>query len=185
MLLTLGIRRRFSAPLMALAVAASLTVAMPAAASTQETASRGAIVEVEHSLQFDDTLCQISVTGTIQYVAVITATGPVVGVQRITYTAANGKSVIISSSQAQLLRYEDNGDGTTTITFEALGTIERIAVPHRGVVLADVGRLVITNIVDSDTGELVADPQYTVDGPHPNFDSGYEAACQAITPALS
>jgi hypothetical protein len=144
---------------------------------------------------FPDNICGIPGTTTIRVVdnfklyadgtyrdtssfkAVFTATG-------------TGKQVQISSAGQVSGNDEpiDNGDGTVTFVDTFKGLPEKLSIYRGPTLLRDAGNVTIatTFFVEPD-GSLtfVSQTVLSQHGPHPDLDSGFEAFCNVLVPALS
>ncbi len=138
----------------------------------------------------DDFACGIAGSATVSGVESFQVLGDGTAKDQLTLedvftSAATGKSVDISvhvqnSSAAAVL----NPDGSTTVTSTEKGLLEQIKLPDGGVLTRDAGTLTFVTTYNAD-GSFQSSTLVGEDGPHPNVDSGYTAACDAIVPALS
>jgi hypothetical protein len=102
----------------------------------------------------------------------------------------SGKQVRISGAGGTSGTDEpiDNGDGTVTFISTFRGLPERLSIVHGPTLLRDAGNVTVetTFFVEPD-GELtfVSQSVSSEKGPHPDLDSGFEAFCNVIGPALA
>jgi hypothetical protein len=102
----------------------------------------------------------------------------------------SGKQVRISGAggTSGLDEPIDNGDGTVTFVSTFHGLPERLSIVHGPTLLRDAGNVTVetTFFVEPD-GELtfVSQSVSSEKGPHPDLDSGFEAFCDVIGPALA
>jgi len=101
-----------------------------------------------------------------------------------TYTAANGKSITVHFAGFQTLTLTMNLDGTSTGVVTDKGLQEQLKAPNGGVLTADMGIIIFTNLFDS-SGNFISQTVNVVAGPHPEADSGFTLFCQVVTAALS
>jgi hypothetical protein len=137
---------------------------------------------------FTDTVCGIAIIGTADGVDNFTMLGENAfrdaASARVTFTAANGKSVVVQNAGLVTGSATQNADGTMTFTTTYKGLPEKIFVPGSGpVLLRDAGVITFINVVAPD-GTLVSS-QVVMKGPHPEAESDFTAFCQVITAALS
>ena len=105
-----------------------------------------------------------------------------------TFTSAStGKSIVIHVAQRFTSNDEpiENGDGTVTFVQTFTGLPELIRLANGGVLLRDAGTVVFTFVFDAETGDFISQTVSGEKGPHPDLDSGFEAFCDVIVPALS
>lgn len=100
-------------------------------------------------------------------------------------SAATGKSIVMSLAyQGATSTAVTNPDGSTTVVDTEKGLLEQIKLPHGPVISRDAGALTFSTTFNADGSErsstLVGE-----NGPHPDFDSGYNLGCDLIVPALS
>lgn len=181
-------RSRLLVPLTAAAaVCLALGGALPAQAASHS--GRGAIID-RGTISGPDNLCGIETTVSGTYQAVFTPThdgGFEVSVfrNRLTETAANGKSVTLAGTEVDRFREVQNADGTVTITTEILGSPERISVPGHGIVTIDAGRIRIVDVLDFRLEDPLVSSTTKISGPHPEWESEFNLGCEVITAALS
>jgi hypothetical protein len=173
-----------------------LAMVQPAAAKLVDR-SHQHIVET-----FSDTVCDIPVTITIDFIAndqerlaksgfpLFKSTG------RGTVTFTNpetGKSVVNTFAGATKdLTVVDNGDGTITLRTAVTGMPEKIRLPDGTVAIKDVGRVVFVTVLDyNGTPTDVEDDVFisqtieSISGPHPDLESDFTLFCEVLVPALT
>jgi hypothetical protein len=104
---------------------------------------------------------------------------------KVTLTAANGKSVIISNAGQfrDVAPVIDEVARTITFTTSFIGLPEKIKTPHGPVLLRDAGIATFVDTFDLDTNELISS-EVIVKGPHPELESDFTLFCEVITEAL-
>jgi hypothetical protein len=105
---------------------------------------------------------------------------------KITLTAANGTSVIISNANlfTDVEPLIDEEAGTITFTTSFKGLPEKIQTAHGPVLLRDAGIATFVDTFDLVTGDLISS-DVIVKGPHPELDSDFTLFCRVITEALA
>ena len=104
-----------------------------------------------------------------------------------TFTAANGKSVIVQSA-GQFTDVEplvDEEAGTITFITTFKGMPEKIKTPHGPVLLRDAGIITFADTFDLDTGGLISSEIIVNKGPHPEADSDFTLFCEVVSEALA
>jgi hypothetical protein len=104
-----------------------------------------------------------------------------------TFTADNGKSVIVQSAN-QYIETEpiiDEAAGTITFVFSFKGLPELIKTPHGGVLLRDAGAITFADTFDLATFEFISSEILVQHGPHPEADSDFTLFCEVISEALA
>ena len=108
--------------------------------------------------------------------------------QMTTYTAANGKSVLVQNS-GQFTSPEpgliDEQAGTITFLETFKGLAERLWTPHGPVLFRDAGLITFLNTYDLDTGDLISGEIVVNKGPHPDAESDFTLFCEVLTDALA
>jgi len=105
---------------------------------------------------------------------------------KTTYTAANGKAVVVQFAN-QFVEGEpivDEAAGTITFVTTYKGLPEKIKTPGGGVLLRDAGIITFADTFDLVTGELISS-ETVVKGPHPEADSDFSLFCEVFTEALA
>jgi len=148
---------------------------------------------------FDDTFaepdfCGIAVTGHAVgvdnfFVLTVDANGDPVDFKdtssvKVTWTAANGKSVVVSSAGQHTGTGTTNPDGSFTFVNTYKGLPEKIFTPNGPVLTRDAGIISFADTFDKD-GNFVSSTVVTQKGPHPEADADFDLFCQIITPLLS
>jgi len=104
----------------------------------------------------------------------------------VTFTAANGKSVIVQNAglftDVQPLVDEEAGTITFSITFKGLP--EKIQTAQGPVLLRDAGLITFVDTFDLETGELISS-DLIIKGPHPEAESDFELFCEVFSEALA
>jgi len=105
---------------------------------------------------------------------------------KVTLTAANGKSVIISNAGqfSDVAPIIDEVARTITFVTSFIGLPEKIKTPHGPVLLRDAGIATFVDTFDLDTGDLISS-EVIVKGPHPELESDFALFCEVITEALT
>jgi hypothetical protein len=144
---------------------------------------------------FPDEICGISGTTTANGVDnfKLFADGTFLDTSRVTavFTAdESGKQVqLFSAGQVSGLDEPiDNGDGTVTFINTFKGLPEKLSIANGPTLLRDAGNVTIsTTFFVEPNGDLTFVSQ-TISGekgPHPDLDSGFEAFCDVLVPALT
>lgn len=105
---------------------------------------------------------------------------------KVTFTAENGKSVIIQNA-GQFTDVEplvDEEAGTITFFTTFKGLPEKIQTTHGPVLLRDAGLITFVDTFDLETGEFISS-DLVVKGPHPEADSDFTLFCEVISEALT
>jgi hypothetical protein len=103
-----------------------------------------------------------------------------------TFTADNGKSVVIQASNL----FVDPGavidEAAGTITFSATykGLPEKISTPQGPVLLRDAGVITFSDTFDLNTFDHISS-DVVIMGPHPEAESDFVLFCEVITAALA
>jgi hypothetical protein len=107
--------------------------------------------------------------------------------EKITYTAANGKSVIVQVAGQEIAppAVVDEAAGTVTTLFTLKGLATKLQMPNGPVLLRDVGLATASATLDLDTDELISFEVLVVKGPHPDLESDFTLFCQVFTEALA
>jgi hypothetical protein len=105
---------------------------------------------------------------------------------KVTLTAANGRSVIISNAGqfSDVAPIIDEVARTITFVTSFIGLPEKIKTPHGPVLLRDAGIATFVDTFDLDTGDLISS-EVIVKGPHPELESDFTLFCEVITEALT
>ena len=103
---------------------------------------------------------------------------------------STGKQVQISAvgQTSGLDEPIDNGDGTVTFINTFKGLPEKLSIRNGPTLLRDAGSVTIatTFFVELDGSlTLISQTVSGEKGPHPDLDSGFEAFCSVIVPALT
>jgi hypothetical protein len=101
-----------------------------------------------------------------------------------------GKQVVISTAgqSSGLDDPIDNGDGTVTFVTTFKGLPERLSIVHGPTLLRDAGVVTVstTFFVEPDDSLTFISQTFSGEkGPHPDLESGFEAGCGVIVPALT
>ena len=141
-------------------------------------------------------LCGIPVTGEVR--ARLTFTlflrdGEVVGDRvtgrtRTTFRAADGRSLVLSSSGLTTSTVTENADGTLSILATVKGQAEKLKAAGRPLSM-DRGLITIASTIDfndpeDETDDVFTDVVLLQRGPHPAADSGFTSFCRAVESAL-
>lgn len=107
--------------------------------------------------------------------------------EKLTYTAANGKSVIlqVAAQEISLPVVVDEAAGTVTTFFTFKGLMTKLQTANGPVLLRDVGLFTATATLDLETDELISFEVFVVKGPHPDVESGFTLFCEVVTEALA
>jgi hypothetical protein len=144
---------------------------------------------------FPDEICDIPGTSTINVVDnfKLYADGTALDTSRFmqVFTAdESGKQVqIFSAGQVSGPADPiDNGDGTITFIATFKGLPEKLSIANGPTLLRDAGNVMLgqTFFVEPN-GDLtfVSRTIFSEKGPHPDLDSGFEAFCNVLVPALT
>lgn len=103
-----------------------------------------------------------------------------------TFTADNGKSVVIQASQLFVDPGPviDEAAGTITFSNTYKGLPEKISTAHGSVLLRDAGLITFSQTFDLDTFDFISSG-VVIAGPHPDAESDFVLFCQVITAALA
>jgi hypothetical protein len=105
---------------------------------------------------------------------------------KVTFTADNGKSVIVQNAgqftDVEPLVNEEAGTITFFTTFKGLP--EKIQTAHGPVLLRDAGLITFVDTFDLDTGEFISS-DLIIKGPHPEADSDFTLFCEVVSAALT
>jgi hypothetical protein len=104
-----------------------------------------------------------------------------------TFTAANGKSVIVTFAQ-RMTNPEliiDEAAGTSTFVFTITGLSDQLRAAAGGVLTLDAGLLTFAITFDLETGAFISNQVIALHGPHPEIDTGFTALCEAFVAALA
>lgn len=104
-----------------------------------------------------------------------------------TFTADNGKSVIVQFA-GQFIEKEpvvDEAAGTITFTSTNKGLPEKIKTPDGPVLLRDAGLITFATTFDLDTGDFISSEITVNKGPHPEADSDFALFCEVVSAALA
>ena len=105
---------------------------------------------------------------------------------KTTFTADNGKSVVIQAAQ----NFVDPGfvideaAGTITFTSTFKGLPEKISTLNGAVLLRDAGVISFVDTFDLDEGFFISS-DVVIQGPHPDAESDFVLFCEVITAALA
>jgi hypothetical protein len=155
-------------------------------------------IENEHSSftdTFQDEICDIAGTSTIEVIDnfKLYDDGTFMDTARFSqvFTADDsGKQVQIFSAGQVSGPFDpiDNGDGTITFINTFKGLPEKLSILHGPTLLRDVGNVTISQTFFVEpNGDLtfVSRTVFSEKGPHPDLDSGFEAFCNVLVPALT
>ena len=140
-------------------------------------------------------LCGINVdvtdTGVFTDKLFVDSTGNVVSFMssvsvKSTFTADNGKSVVIQASNLFVNPEPVIDEAAGTITFSSTykGLPEKISTAHGPVLLRDAGLITFSDTYDLNTFDFISS-DVVISGPHPEADSDFVLFCQVITAALA
>jgi hypothetical protein len=104
----------------------------------------------------------------------------------VTFTAENGKSVIVQNA-GQFTDVEpliDEEAGTITFVTTFKGLPEKIQTANGPVLLRDAGIITFMDTFDLETGEFISS-DIIIKGPHPEAESDFTLFCEVITEALT
>jgi hypothetical protein len=105
---------------------------------------------------------------------------------KVTFTAENGKSVIVQNA-GQFTDVEpliDEEAGTITFVTTFKGLPEKIQTANGPVLLRDAGLITFMDTFDLETGEFISS-DVIIKGPHPEAESDFTLFCEVITEALT
>jgi hypothetical protein len=103
----------------------------------------------------------------------------------VTFTAENGKSVIVQNA-GQFTDVEpliDEEAGTITFVTTFKGLPEKIQTAQGPVLLRDAGVISFLDTFDLETGDFISS-DIIIKGPHPEAESDFTLFCEVITGAL-
>jgi hypothetical protein len=181
---------------MTLSVAAVLVVAaavLPARAFSAQPISQHFLLAGEHEdLDFCDVTVDEVFRGTFTRIAFFDNDGNFVRFQETasgtsTFTAPNGKSVTLTFAQrftAPALIVDEQA-GTYTYVFTIAGVLDQLRAAQGGVLIRDAGLLTFAITFDLETDAFISNEVVTLDGPHPELESGFTAFCDAFTKVLA
>jgi hypothetical protein len=108
------------------------------------------------------------------------------GSSKQTYTADNGKSVIIQQAGQFRDAAAEIDEAANTVTFRQtyLGLPEKIQTEHGPVLLRDAGFIQFVTVLDLTTFQVIS-TDVIIKGPHPEAESDFTLFCQVITDALT
>jgi hypothetical protein len=104
----------------------------------------------------------------------------------VTFTAENGKSVIVQNA-GQFTDVEpliDEEAGTITFVTTFKGLPEKIQTANGPVLLRDAGLITFMDTFNLETGEFISS-DIIIKGPHPEAESDFVLFCEVITEALT
>ena len=103
-----------------------------------------------------------------------------------TFTADNGKSVVIQAAQnvVDAAAVIDEAAGTITFSTTFKGLPEKISTPRGPVLLRDAGVITFIDTFDLTTEQLISS-DVVIMGPHPDAESDFALFCEVITAALA
>lgn len=144
----------------------------------------------------DDEICGISVTTDLflagaEWEPALPGHPPLkaTGTLKLTWTTADGKSLQLRSAGNTVREITEwVGDNRFRATETSTGLRDALRTPQGPVFLADVGRIVIGNLVEvQENGEfaVLTTEILEVSGPHPHAESGFTLLCAAVTSVLS
>lgn len=102
---------------------------------------------------------------------------------KFTFTAANGKSVVVSEAGQHDGTAITNPDGSITFVDTYKGLPEKIFTPNGPVLTRDAGFITFYNTFDANGNFLSF--SFVEKGPHPENDSDFQLFCQVVTAALT
>jgi hypothetical protein len=107
--------------------------------------------------------------------------------EKFTYTAANGKSVILQGAGQDIALpvVVDEAAGTVTTFFTFKGLTTKLQTANGLVLLRDVGLVTASATLDLETDELISFKVLAVKGPHPDLESDFTLFCEVVTEALA
>ena len=98
---------------------------------------------------------------------------------------ANGRSVVLSSAgNVSGTAIIDELAGTVTFVTTYRGLPEKIQTARGAVLVRDAGIITIADTFDLVTGDFLGET-ITMNGPHPEADSGFALFCEVVTGALN
>jgi hypothetical protein len=103
-----------------------------------------------------------------------------------TFTADNGKSVVIQASNLFVDPGPviDEAAGTITFSVTYKGLPEKISTAQGPVLLRDAGVITFSDTFDLNTFDFISS-DVVIAGPHPEADSDFALFCEVITAALA
>jgi hypothetical protein len=144
---------------------------------------------------FPDEVCDIPGTSTIEVVDnfKLYADGTFLDTARVrqVFTADSSGKQVQFFSAGQVSGPSDpidNGDGTITFINTFKGLPEKLSIPNGPTLLRDAGNVTISQTFFVEpNGDLtfVSRTVFSEKGPHPDLDSGFEAFCNVLIPALT
>jgi len=110
------------------------------------------------------------------------------GAVRVTFTAANGKSVqLITARHVTREVTIVNEEGTFTVVETFFGLPQKLSTPNSRTLMRNAGVIQFTTLIreEEDGSFTILDFEITdVKGPHPNADSNFTLLCQLVADAL-
>lgn len=106
---------------------------------------------------------------------------------KTTFTAANGKSVVVQFANqfVEGAPIVDEAAGTITFVTTFKGLPEKIKTPNGPVLLRDAGIITFANTFDLATGDFISFETLVNKGPHPEADSDFVLFCEVVSAALA
>jgi len=105
-----------------------------------------------------------------------------------TYTADNGKSVIVRYANQEVYSDPptiDEQENTITWVATITGMPVQVRTPHGPVLLREAGLISVAWTLDLDTEELLSYEILNLHGQHPEVDSDFKLFCEVIGAALA
>jgi hypothetical protein len=112
----------------------------------------------------------------------------VTGKLRTTFTADDGRSVVLSSSGLSMFSSTEDEDGTSTFLATCKGQPEELKADGKPLVM-DRGIITLATTIDfgdpeDDTDDVFVEEVLLQRGPHPEADSGSTRFCEAVESVL-
>jgi hypothetical protein len=166
--------------------AAGVCLLAAAAFATAGIANSSKMIVVDHT--HTDNVCglQVTIHDVGKFVATISN-----GVEtdryqeKSTFTGPNGAVVDFHEEGQQIYTLEPvpNADGGYTFTVTYKGKPEQFKLPNGPMLTRDAGTLTITDTFDSNMNFL--NETATMQGPHPEYDSGFSLECDLLVPIFT
>ena len=181
---------RFLLRVLPAAVIAGLTIAPVSVDAAAPLVSHGNVTDSEENVDLCGINVDVSTTAVFTNKLFVDSAGNFRFTETLsvksTFTADNGKSVVIQA--ANLLidpgPVIDEVAGTITFTATFKGLPEKISTARGPVLLRDAGLITFSDTFDLNTFEFISS-DVVIAGPHPDAESDFVLFCEVITAALA
>lgn len=173
------------------ALIAGLTIAPGSVHAAAPLVSHGQIADSAENVDLCGINVDVSSTGAFTDKLFVDSAGNFVRFMssvsvKSTFTADNGKSVVIQASNLFVDPGEVIDEAAGTITFSSTykGLPEKVSTPRGPVLLRDAGVITFSDTYDLNTFDLISS-DVVIRGPHPEAESDFVRFCEVITAALA